>query len=240
MHRKPFTGPAALMLLLSTLPAGRAAEPGFVEDFNGGNLGEFASFAPLELVLTGGVGGADDAYLKTTREFADRLGAHSELAAFVGDVTADGVGGYSFWLNDLGTNDNLEVHVGIGAGAFDPNGANFWQSVQGFTPSVDAWQEFSVDITDASQWVQIIGTGSFADALSRTEKLLFRHDRAPFGQEPEPVAGDYGLDRITVLAAAGGPSAVPATSPASAIGTTLVLLVAGGLALHARRRFIPR
>lgn len=225
-----------VLTLFVSLPRVRAAQPGFVEDFNGGNLGEFVSFAPLELVPTGGVGGAGDAYLRTSREFPDRLGAHSELAEFVGNLIADGVGGYSFWLNDLGSNDGVEVHVGVGAGAFDPEGPNFWQSINGFTPPTDGWQEFSVDFSDASQWVQIIGTGTFADALKRTEKVLFRHDFAPFEQEPNIAAGDYGIDRITVLAAAGdGPSAVPEGSPAAVVTTAMLVLVVGVLALRRRQ-----
>ena len=126
------------------------------------------------------MGGASDPYLSIANAIVNNLGSFSLSANLVGDLPADGVGGYSFWLQDIGADDNHEIHVGIGN-----NTVNFWLSIPGFNPPDGSWQQFSVDITDPSQWVQIIGTGTFQDALATSDRLLFRHDLPPFGADPQ-------------------------------------------------------
>ncbi len=180
-----------------------AAEPGFVQDFNNGDAGEFGGGAMVEVVPTGGVGGVDDGFLRVSRLSVDRLGARSLAAQLVGELTAEGVTGYSFWLNDVGQDEDVEIHVGVGS-AF----ANFWTTAVGFNPPENEWQEFSVDLTDPSGWVQIQGTGTFEQAVQLTDRLLFRHDTPPVVLEPTQIAGDFGLDRVTVLPACQSPAFV--------------------------------
>jgi hypothetical protein len=204
-----------------------AAVPGFLQDF-AVNLGGFQGNATETRVLSNGVGGASDPYLEISSAIASNLGAFSNNPNFIGDLTASGVTGFSFYLSDTGANDNHEIHVGVGQAQI-----NFWQSIQGFNPPDGSWQKFSVDITDESQWVQIIGTGTFADALAASDRLLFRHDLPPFVQIPDSASGEFGLDRVRVLPVA--PS-VPAASSAGQVA--LALLVAGlaGALIHRRYR----
>jgi hypothetical protein len=133
----------------------------------------------------------------------------------LGDLAADGVTGISFYLSELSVDDGLEIHVGVGA-AF----SNVWISNAGFSAPTNGWALVSVDLTDASQWTQTQGAGTFADALASSDFLLFRHDVAPLTQFPEFVTGDFGVDEITMV-----------PEPAS----LLTLLVAGCL-LGTRRR----
>lgn len=183
-----------LLAVATIATAAGAAEPGFTEDFNDGNTAGFISFAVLDNISTGGVGGDEDGYLRTTRPVPERLGAHSAQPSFTGQLLAEGVTGYSFWLNDVGDDEDLEIHVGVGRMFI-----NFWMCLDGFEPPENEWQHFHVDITDSSCWVQLQGVGSFEEAVAMTDRLLFRHDLLPIEQEPDLIEGDYGVDRITVL-----------------------------------------
>ena len=204
-----------------------AAVPGALQDFATG-LGGYQGNSTETRPLSGGVGGASDPYLQIANAVSSNLGSFTNGANFIGNLTADGVKGFSFYLQDVGANDNHEIHVGVGSAMI-----NFWQSVQGFNPPDGFWQKFSVDITDESQWVQIIGTGTFADALAASDRLLFRHDLPPFVQTPDAASGEFGVDRVRVLPVA--PS-VPAASAAGQVA--LALLVAGlaGVLIHRRYR----
>lgn len=193
--------------------AAGASTPGYVEDFVGlGNVGGFGGGSHnYENPGTGGVGGAGDGYLLVTNDFAANFGAAEFDGNFNGDWIANGVTGISFWLNDVGAEDGFEIHFGVGVPL-----VNFWQFNAGFVPLSDAWTEFTIDLTnlDESEWTQIIGIGSLEDALSNVERILFRHDTAPFGQDPATIAGDLGIDRIRL---------VPAPGAAALLGVCAVL-----------------
>jgi hypothetical protein len=205
-------------------PAAVAATTGFEEDFTAGT-GGFGGGSVVTQVASGGVGGAADPYLSISNASAGFLGAFSSAPDLVGNLPADGVTGYSFWLRDTGANDNHEIHVGVG------NTGNFWLSIPGFTPPDGSWQHFSVDLTDPSQWVQIIGTQTFPNALASSDRLLFRHDVPPLTQFPNSIAGDFGLDRVQVLPV---PAGVPMVSPAGRAVLGLLLVALAGLGVRAR------
>jgi len=203
----------AAMLALAT-GAASAATPGFFEDFNNGTVDPFYSGASLVWVPSGGVGGAGDGYIRASRTSPGNLGLASADAPFVGDLTADGVTGISFWLNDVGNANPLAIHVGIGR-AF----GNFWLTRNPIFPPHNAWQEYTILFNNPADWVQIAGSGTFNEALTQVDRLLFRHDLAPYTMTPDAIAGDFGFDRIRVL-------------PEPASGTLLLC----ALALRRRRR----
>jgi len=210
-----------LAIAVCAAPA-RAATPGFLEDFASGT-GGFGGGSTVTRIASGGVGGASDAFLQVSNATVGKLGTFSTAVDLVGNLPADGVTGYSFWLRDVGAANSLQIHVGIGIAL-----SNFWLSVPGFVPPAGQWQQFSVSLTDPSQWVQIIGTGTFQDALAGSTHLLFRHDLPPLVQNPNAVAGDFGLDRIQVLPAVQPVPAVSAPGRA-ALGALLLGIVAVAL-----------
>jgi hypothetical protein len=191
-----------------------AAQPGFTEDFTSG-ISTFFSGAAIVHEPSGGVGGVSDGYITVSRTKADHLGVASSGPEFIGNLTADGVTGFSFWLNDVGADDDLEIHLGVG-NSF----GNFWLYTAGFSPPENDWGFFTVDFSDPSDWVLIRGSGTFADALTVTDRIVIRHDLSPFGWFPDSVAGDVGIDRVTVL-----------PEPA----TAALLLIVGSMALRRRR-----
>ena len=221
------TRSSLLLAISGSFLAGQAlaAVPGFQQDFTT-DVGGFGGGSTVTRPLTGGVGGASDPYLSIANALVNNLGAFSTAANLTGDLPADGVTGYSFWLRDVGADDNHEIHVGVGT-AF----SNFWLSIPGFTPPDGSWQQFSVDITNPSQWVQIIGTGTFQDALAASNRLLFRHDVPPLVQNPNTTAGDFGLDRIQVLPV---PPNVPAVSTPGRVVLAMLLAALVGLVLYRR------
>ncbi|MCK6456757.1 MAG: PEP-CTERM sorting domain-containing protein [Phycisphaerae bacterium] len=207
----------ALATALSFSATVLAATPDYVEDFtSSGSLFNWGSQADINWVPNGGVGGAADGYLSITREFAGFLGVASFDSNFLGDLPADGITGFSFWMNDIGADDPLEIHIGVGSAA-----ANFWQSVQSFSPPNNDWGYFEVDLTDLSDWVQIQGAGTFADAIAASNRLLIRHDLAPYVWPPDALAGDFAIDRVRAI-------------PEPATG--LLALLAGGWVVRRRAR----
>lgn len=188
-------GGLGVAFALCMTAAAQAGSVGFTQDFNDGNGGFGGGSQSYTLQTSGGVGGAADGYLEVGNLiFANRLGTRTLASEFTGSLVADGVTGFSFWLNDVGGDDDLEIHVGVGQ-AF----GNFWLSVDGFAPPENEWAQFSVDFTNPSEWVQIIGGGLFEDALESSNRLLFRHDVDPLALSPAVIQGDVGIDRITVV-----------------------------------------
>jgi len=205
----------ASFCLVSMASAAFAATPGYVIDFNGGSVDPFYSGADLSWNASGGVGGAGDGWITVSRSFPGNLGAATNDPNVLGNLPADGVTGYSFWLQDLGSAAPLSIHVLVG----DPF-VNYWQSNVSFTPALGTWTKYSIDFSDPSQWTQTQGAGTFEDAIANCGRLLFRHDLPPYEHVPDSIQGAFGLDRITVL-----------PEPA-----TMALLGAGALLVSRRRK----
>lgn len=173
-----------------------AAILGFEEDFNGGDTANWGGGSErYTAVSTGGVGGGLDGFLEVANDTGTgNLGGSNSQVEFTGDLISDGVTKFSFWLKDIGDDDDLEIHVGVGE-AF----ANVWFSQDGFLPSESDWEKFSVDIIDSSKWTQTKGSGTFADAISNSNRLVFRHDLSPLESRPDLISGEFGIDRIRVV-----------------------------------------
>jgi hypothetical protein len=191
---------------------------------------------------TGGTGGATDGYLRfsTPNGALHNLGVHTTGAGYMGDWTAAGITQVRLWLNDVGADDPLEIHVSIGIPF-----TNFWQYDVGFAPPHGQWTEFVVDLSNPANWTQIIGTGTFAQALEAADRLHVRHDLAPFVQQPNALDGDVGLDHVLLTngivgVTPGGPIApralqlaAPAPNPSrGAVGITLQVYEAGPVRLE--------
>jgi len=186
--------PLALVLLAFFAGAVAAAPvPGFVEHWPGTSLQGWSSQSDNSNPGTGGYLGAGDGYLLVSAPSmsTNNLGTASFGPEFTGNWTAAGITQVRVWLNDVGTDDPLEIHFSTG------NGANFWQYNVAFLPPHNQWAQFTVDLTNSANWTRIIGfTGTFAQALSNVDRVHLRHDNAPFSQVPNPVTGDVGIDRL--------------------------------------------
>ena len=188
----------AASVLIGTSVA--AADPvvGFREDWAGTSTngwgGGGGGGATYSNPGTDGVDGPGDGFLLITQADPGPFGSRSAGAEYTGDWLAAGIDRVRVSLNDVGAPDAFEIHVCIG------NQSNFWIYKPGFTPPNGAWQEFTVDLSDESQWAQIIGAGTFAQALQFADRLLIRYDRAPFIQTPDPGSGDLGIDRVILTA----------------------------------------
>ena len=120
-----------------------------------------------------------------------RLGAFSSGSEYNGDWLAAHVNQIKLKLNDVGTSQSLEIHLSIGTAS------NLWQYNTAFLPPPNAWGSFSVDLDDSLNFTHIINGGqTFASVLRFADRILVRHDNAPFQQTPNTIAGDFGLDDI--------------------------------------------
>ncbi len=172
---------------------------GFLEDWTGTSVDGWGGGATSYTNPgSGGVGGAADGYLRVTQSADGNFGTRSVGSEYAGDWLAAGIERVRVSLNDVGAADALEIHFCIG------NPSNVWQYNTGFVPPNGAWQEFPVDLTDASKFTQISGSGTFAQALQFADRILLRNDHAPFVQTPDPGHGDFGVDRLTLTAVATG------------------------------------
>jgi hypothetical protein len=197
----------ALALIAGTALAQDAT---YTENFTSSAAGWDGGGSTVTWISSGGFDGIDDGYIEVSTEFPAQLGARAaganESIAFIGDYVAAGITGVSFALNELAVDDGIEIHVTVGS-AF----GNVWTYNIGLDAQANTWTEFTVDFTDASNWTQIIGSGTFEQAIANTDRLLFRHDFAPFSRFPDPIAGSIGIDRITLIPA-------PGVAPVLAIG----------------------
>ncbi len=193
-----FARTLAMIVLLAPLAlcsavAHAAPVIGFIERWNvPGSTSSWNSFADNTNPDAGGADGAGDGYLRMARPIAGPLGSHSTGPEYTGDWMAANVNRIRLSLNDVGTNQALEIHVSIGTAA------NLWQFKTGFSPPENAWAQFTVDLTDSSQFSHIIaldGKG-FAAALQNANTVLVRHDVAPYSQTPDDLVGEFGLDNF--------------------------------------------
>lgn len=146
---------------------------------------------------TGGVDGASDGFLMIEDSFGN-LGTSNEDARYAGDWRAAGVGSISLYLNDVGTDDDIEFHVLISS---ETNAAGTtWQYNTGFDPPHNSWQPYTVDVMDASNWTRIRGSLSLDATLGSAQKFHLRHDESPYFSSPDQLDdSDVGIDNISLL-----------------------------------------
>ncbi|MBI1799803.1 MAG: hypothetical protein HYR73_08980 [Candidatus Eisenbacteria bacterium] len=197
--RSMFAPTVLLLVLLARLAHG-APVIGFVEHWPTGSLQGWGGGDFYANPGTGGVLGAGDGYLTITTPgptpfFSTNLGAFSQGLEYTGDWQAAGIKQVRFWLNDIGASDPLEIHFAIG----DAINGNFWQCNTGFIPPPQAWAQFTVDLTTPANFTHIINNppgGTYNQALQNVNRVLIRHDHAPYVQSPDGISADVGVDEL--------------------------------------------
>ncbi len=173
------------------------AEPGLVENFPGHSIGGWgggtAGGAVYDNPGADGASGPTDGYLRITQPISAFFGAAEFASTYAANYLTNGVGGIVVHLNDINTFDNFEMHLGLGV-PFQ----NFWTYDGPLLPANNSWSRHFVRIhpLNPAHWSQVIGFGTLQDALANSTTLLLRHDRPPYSQFPDPIAGDLGIDRI--------------------------------------------
>ena len=210
MSRNPWRRHVALCLPLlaiaasTLLPHAANADPvpGFIEHWPGTSGGGFGGGSHYSNPGTGGELGAGDGFFIVSTLAVANLGTSSFSANYSGDWIAAGVGKVKFWLNDVGNPDPLEIHFSIG------NDFNFWQYNPGFIPAPGTWTQFTVDLgsTDFTHIINSNG-GTFSDALHAVDRILIRHDLAPYVKTPDQIQADFGLDELELVSS--GSTGVP-------------------------------
>lgn len=204
-HRR-LPRPASLLLVPSVgallfTSAWADPVPGFLEHWNTGNTAGWGGGATYANPGTRGVNGAGDGYLRISTPgpspaFTLNLGATAFGAPYTGNWQAAGIKHVKFWLNDVNAPQVLEMHFGIGTQD------NFWQYNAAFIPAAGAWTQFTVDLSSSTGWTHIINAtgGTFDAALQGVTRVLVRHDNAPYGQLPDTLTADVGLDEFQIVA----------------------------------------
>jgi len=203
---------ALLFLIAIALPIPATAAPtlGFVEPFTS-TITTWGGNATYTNPGFGGVGGAADGYLRVARTgtIGFQLATRSDGLEYHGDWIAANINKIDLWLNDVGANQNLEIHVVVG------NAANFWLCKTGFAPPENSWAQFSVNLNDSTNFQRIIGGpgDSFGSALRNSDRLHIRHDTAPFEQSADNMLGEFGIDEISLTNSTIGVAPLPAGGP---------------------------
>jgi len=212
--RARILGVFSVLALLALTAVRTQAAPviGFTERWNVPGLSTWISQAEDTNPGAGGADGAGDGYLRIARTIAGQLGAYSPGLEYAGNWLAANVNRIHLSLNDVDVNQALEIHLGIG------NGGNFWLYKTGFSPPEHAWAQFTVDLTDSTQFAHIItldGLG-FAAAMQNVDRVLVRHDLAPLTQIPDNLLGEFGVDNFELtntLLGVGTPGGATAGRP---------------------------
>jgi hypothetical protein len=181
---------AAVSALRLATPLHAAPTPGFVETWPGTSLQGWGGGSAYSNPGAGGLGGGADGFLVVSTPMGFNLGAMSSGPEYTGNWQAAGVLSVRVWLNDIGTDNPLEIHFGIGTLS------NFWQYNVGFLPPSQSWQEFVVDLSSSANWTQIVGAGTFDSALQTADRVLFRHDVVPYVMVPDQIQADLGIDNL--------------------------------------------
>lgn len=188
---------ATLLVTLVAVAAlsGRAAAGptvGFIEEWSS-SPGSWGGGAAPDNPGTGGLLGAGDGYLRVATPAPAHLGTFSVGSEYVGDWVAAGITQVHLWLNDIDTDDPLEIHVLLGHAQ-----QNIWQYNVGFVPPEHEWGAFAVDLSSSANWTQTQGTLSFTDALHNLDRILIRHDLAPYEHVPDDIQADVGIDHLVL------------------------------------------
>jgi len=206
---------ALLLFAVFFSPAFRveaAPTVGFIEDFPGTSVSSWAGGSLVGNPGTGGYGGAGDGFLEVATLAPGNLGTVSFGAEYAGDWLAAGITQVRCWLTDRSGRGDLLIHLAVS------NGLNTWQQNAGFAPPVGKWGLYVVDLTESAFTHTRGTTGTFNSVLQTEDRLHFRHDLAPYGPTPDPIAGAFGLDHILLT------NGVTAVDPASqALGSPVLL-----------------
>ncbi len=215
-----FLRPLLAAGVLAALGGPAAAQPvlGFIETFPGVSTSSWSSGSTLSNPGTGGLFGTGDGFLEVDTPIAANWGANSSGPEYTGNWTAAGITQVHVWLKQLGGSP-LEVHFSIGNVGLGGTTGNFWQYNVGFVPSTTAWGEYVVDLTSTA-WTQIITSpgGTLAQALQNVNRILLRHDVAPYIKTPDAIAATGGIDQLLLTNGIVGvpdprASRVPVVSP---------------------------
>jgi hypothetical protein len=117
--------------------------------------------------------------------------AFSSGDEYAGDWRAAHVNQIKLKLNDVGTSQGLEIHLSIGSSS------NLWQYNTAFIPPSNAWGSFSVNLDDSANFTHIINFGGSFQALQNADRILVRHDLAPYMQTPNTTPGFWPRRRRT-------------------------------------------
>jgi hypothetical protein len=204
---------SACLFVGRTSPVTADPVPGFVEHWAGTLGNGWGGGDNYANPGTGGQMGSGDGFLMFSTPgpspfFSKNLGANNVSTPYTGNWVAAGITQVKFWLDDVGdANPALEIHFAVGTDL------NLWQYDTGFVPPSGSWAEFTVDMSPAAGWTQIINNevgGTFLSAIENANRVLIRNDRAPFVQTPDTITADVGLDELSII---GGSSSVPLAGP---------------------------
>lgn len=174
-------------------PADAAPMVGFIEEWPGTSLQFWGGGSNYSNPGTGGLLGAGDGYLVinsyTTPQ--GKLGGFSVGDEYLGDWIAAGIDEVQVYLNDVNADENLEIHFSIGQAL-----SNVWQYNVGFIPPENQWAPFVVDLSSSANWTRTHGSGPFSAALQNVDRVLWRHDRAPYTLLPDSISADVGIDHM--------------------------------------------
>lgn len=181
------------LLLTGAIVAFRAsadATLGFVEEWSGTGLYGWGGGAAYSNPGAGGVLGDADGYLILSTPTQGRLAGFSTTSSYQGDWRAAGITRLRLWLNDVGADQPLEIHVML------ISGPDLWIYNTGFLPPEQSWAQFEVDLSSASNFTHVTGSGTFEHALQYMNGVHIRHDTPPFTTAADTIQGDVGIDHL--------------------------------------------
>lgn len=203
----------ALFALLASFASGQITI-NQTDTFQDGTTQSWLGGASPTNVPNGGPLGTGDKFLQLTSGFQNKLASYN-IARWGGNYVNAGVNRVEVDLKNLGATD-LTVRLIL----FGPLG-NRWSSNTGVAlPVGSTWIHATFDL-EAANFTHTQGTGTFNDALTALDRMMFRHE-VTVSTGGTAVTGSLGIDNVAALSST-GPRTLSITSlnPGSGVAMTV-------------------
>lgn len=160
-----------------------------VDTFDATTQGWAGGSAPTR-IAGGGPGGAGDPFLRIS-SVGNNLAVFNIDSPWIGNLTAVGATRVDVDLMSPSTSPSLSMRLVL----FGPSSTDDrWTSATAsFIPNDGVWRPYSFALSDL---VSVQGTGTFAEVMANTLRVMLRHDTGDPSADGTPVIGSLGIDNI--------------------------------------------
>ncbi|TWU22743.1 hypothetical protein [Bythopirellula polymerisocia] len=183
-----------LLVSVSSLASGATLHS---DDFQTDLSGWTTGGASVSLVTTGGPKGVDDGFLRLESVFGN-FAAYNSSSAWVGDFTSIQAAEVTADLMAAVSSAPLSMRLVVFGPGISPATSSRWTSTLAVeVPADGVWRNYAFSLRE-SDLTRVVGVDNYQSLMGNVLRVMFRHDSGTPSSGGEPVAGDLGLDNITL------------------------------------------
>lgn len=182
------------LVCASTLASGATLH---TDDFQV-NLAEWTSGgAAVSLETTGGPAGTNDGFMHLLPVFGN-LATYNSSSSWIGNFTSIGAAKVTADLMAAVGSVPLSMRVVLFGPGTSPGTSPRWTStVAAEVPADGVWRNYSFSLSE-SDLTQVLGADTYQNMMGNVLRVMLRHDSGPPDSGGEPVAGDLGIDNVSL------------------------------------------